>query len=234
MFTNVGLIHSNRGNILLQCLPMLVQYIQAEGKSCYNVYQCWSNTFKQKENPATVFTIVGPIHSNTGKILLQCLPMLVQYIQTEGKSCYNVYQCWSNTFKQKENPATMFTNVGSIHSNRRKILLQCLPMLVQYIQTEGKSFYNVYQCWSNTLKQKENPSTMFTNVGPIHSNRGKILLQCLPMLVQYFQTEGKSCYNVYLCWSNTLKQRENPATMFTNVGPILSNRGENLLQCLPM
>ena len=139
MFTNVGPIHSNRRKILLQCLPMLVQYIQAEGKSCYNVYQCWSNTFKQRENPATMFTNVGPI----------------------------------------QNPATMFTNIGPIHSNRRKILLQCLPMLVQYFQTEGKSCYNVYQCWpntkscynvyqywSNTFKQKHNPATMFTNVGP--------------------------------------------------------------------
>ena len=159
-------------------------YIQTEGTSCYNVYQCWSNTFQQKQNLATMLTNVGPIHSNRRKILLQCLPMLVQYIQTEGKSCYNVYQCWSNTFKQKQNLATMFTNVGPIHSNRRKILLQCLPMLAQYIQTEGKSCYNVYQCWFNTFKQKENPATMFTNVGSIYSNRSKILLQCLPMLVQ--------------------------------------------------
>ena len=262
-------VHSNTRKILLQCLPKLVQYIQTEEKSCYNVYQSWSNTFKQKENPATMFTNVGPIHSNRrkillqclpmlvpihsnrGKILLQCLPKLVQYIQTEGKSCYSVYQCWSNTFKQKENPATVFTNVGPntfkqsenpatrftnvgpIHSNRGKILLQCLPMLVQYIQTEGKPCYNVYQCWSNTFKQKENPATMFTNVGPIHSNRRKILLQCLPVLAQYIQTaimftnvgpihyyRKKSCNNGYQCWSNTFKQKGNPATMFTNVGPI--------------
>ena len=117
-------VHSNTGKILLQCLPMLVQYILKVAKSCYNVYQCWSNTFKQKQNPASMFTTVGPIHSNRGKILQQCLPMLVQYIQTEGKSCYNVYQCWSNTLKQKENPATLFTNISPIHSNRRKILPQ--------------------------------------------------------------------------------------------------------------
>ena len=118
--------YSFRRKILLQYLPMMVQYIQTEGKSCYNVYQCWFNTFKQKEHPATIFTNVGPIHSNRRKILLQCLPVLVQYIQTEGKFCYNVYQCWFNTFKQKENPATTFTNV----------------------------------------EQKENPATMFTNLGP--------------------------------------------------------------------
>ena len=234
MFTNVGPIHSNRRKILLQCLPRLVPYIQTEGKSCYNVYQCWSNTFKQKENPATMFTKVGPIHSNRRKILLQCLPRLVPYIQTEGKSCYNVNQGWSHTFKQKENLATMFTKVGPILSNRRKILLQCLPMLVQYIQTEGKSCYSIYQCWSNTFKQRENPATVFTSVGPIHSNRRKILLQCFPMLVQYIQTVGKSYYSVYQCWSITFKQKEDPATMFTNVGPIHSHRRKILLQCLPM